>query len=137
MLAAPVRDEKERSTLRNLGASLLTFVQEDAQRKIVNAWKKFKTRNQIDEDTENAKILDLEEQLEEALEEIEELKHYEKSIKSDRDKWDDKYWILRSITSDAMILLEERMHNSCGGDEDAYEVLEKRLGWIDMRFDNN
>ena len=67
MQTAPVRDEKERSTLRNLGASLLTFVQEDAQRKIVNAWKKFKTRNQIDMDTENAKILDLEEQLEEAL----------------------------------------------------------------------
>ena len=129
MQTAPVRDEKERSTLKNLGASLLTFVQEDAQRKIVNAWKKFKTHNQIDEDTEtNSKILELEEQLEEALEEIDELKLYSKRLQQ---HWDDKYWILRSITSDAMILLDERMHNSCGGDEDAYEVLEKRLEWID------
>ena len=116
-----------------MGASLLTFVQEDAQRKIVNAWKKFKTRNQIDEDTENAKILDLEEQLEDALEEIEELKYYEKSIKSDRDKWEEKYHYLRSVTREVLELADYYIHNNYG-DYDEYNELERKLEWMDNNF---
>lgn len=130
MLAAPVKDDSERSILRNLGASLLTLVQENAQITIVKYWNKYKTRNQIDQDTENAKILDLEEQLEEALEEIEELKHYEKSIKSDRDYWEEKYLFVRSITNEALQLLDYYIHNSYG-DYDEYNELVSKCDWID------
>ena len=133
MLATLVKEHAERFTLTDLSASLLTFVQEDAQRKIVNAWKKFKTRNQIDENTENAKILELEEQLEEALEEIEELKHYEKSIKSDRDKWEEKYLYVRSVTREALELADYYIHNSYG-DYDEYNELERKLDWVDNNF---
>ena len=130
MLATPVKDHAEMFILKDLSASLLTFVQEDAQRTIVRYWKKYKTRNQIDQDTENAKILDLEEQLEEALEEIDELKDYEKSIKSDRDKWEEKYHYLRSVTNEALQLADYYIHNSYG-DYDEYNELESKLDWID------
>ena len=133
MLATPVKDHAEMFILKDLSASLLTFVQEDAQRTIVRYWKKYKTRNQIDQDTENAKILDLEEQLEEALEEIEELKDYEKSIKSDRDKWEEKYHYLRSVTREALELADYYIHNSYG-DYDEYNELERKLDWVDNNF---
>ena len=130
MLATPVKDHAEMFILKDLSASLLTFVQENAQKTIVRYWKKYKTRNQIYQDTENAKILDLEEQLEEALEEIEELKDYEKSIKSDRDKWEEKYHYLRSVTREALELADYYIHNSYG-DYDEYNELERKLDWID------
>ena len=130
MVTASVSDDSERAILRSLGASLLTLVQENAQKTIVKYWNKYQTRNQIDEDTENAKILDLEEQLEEALEEIEELKDYEKSIKSDRDKWEEKYHYLRSVTREALELADYYIHNSYG-DYDEYNELESKLDWID------
>ena len=130
MLTALINEDSDRFILRNLGASLLTFVQENAQRTIVKYWNKYKTRNQINEDTENAKILDLEEQLEEALEEIEELKDYEKSIKSDRDKWEEKYHYLRSVTREALELADYYIHNNYG-DYDEYNELESKLDWID------
>ena len=130
MVTASVSDDSERAILRSLGASLLTLVQENAQKTIVKYWNKYQTRNQIDEDTENAKILDLEEQLEEALEEIEELKDYEKSIKSDRDKWEEKYHYLRSVTREVLELADYYIHNSYG-DYDEYNELESKLDWID------
>ena len=133
MLATPVKDHTEMFILKDLSASLLTFIQENSQKIIVRYWKKYKTRNLIDENTENAKILELEEQLEEALEEIEELKHYEKSIKSDRDKWEEKYLYLRSVTREALELADYYIHNSYG-DYDEYNELERKLEWVDNNF---
>lgn len=133
MLATPVKEHAERFTLTDLSASLLTFVQENAQTTIVRYWKKYKTHNQIEENAENAKILDLEEQLEEALEEIEELKDYEKSIKSDRDKWEEKYLYVRSVTREALELLDYYIHNNYG-DYDEYNELERKLEWMDNNF---
>ena len=130
MLPTPVKEYTEMFIIKDLSASLLRFIQENAQTTIVRYWKKYKTRNQIDEDTENAKILELEEQLEEALEEIEELKHYEKSIKSDRDKWEEKYLYVRSVTREALELLDYYIHNNYG-DYDEYNELESKLDWID------
>ena len=130
MLPTPVKEYAEMFILKDLSASLLRFIQENAQTTIVRYWKKYKTRNQIDEDTENAKILELEEQLEDAVEEIEELKHYEKSIKSDRDKWEEKYLYVRSVTREALELLDYYIHNNYG-DYDEYNELESKLDWID------
>ena len=133
MLTALVNEDSDRFILRNVGASLLTFVQENAQRTIAKYWNKYKTRNCINDDTENAKILDLEEQLEEALEEIEELKDYEKSIKSDRDKWEEKYHYLKSVTREVLELADYYIHNNYG-DYDEYNELESKLDWIDNNF---
>lgn len=128
MLATPVKEHAEMFILKDLSASLLTFIQESSQTTIVRYWKKYKTHTCIHEDTEtNSKIFVLEQQLEEALKEIDELK----VLAETRKNWEEKYWFLRSVTSDAILLLNERMHNSCGGDEDEYDVLEKRLDWID------
>ena len=93
---------------------------------------------------QNSKVLDLEKQLAEALEEINELEHQRRALleeineleqlaqirKHERDKWEDKYMFVRDIANEALQLLDAELHITYSEASDEYDDLVSKLDWI-------
>ena len=79
---------------------------------------------------QNSKVLDLEKQLAEALEEINELEQLAQIRKHERDKCYDKYMFVRDIANEALQLLDEQLHITYSEASDEYDDLVSKLDWI-------